>query len=237
MVNFIHHLISIIHFLLDLLFPIRCFVCGVDGYHVCSKCLSNLPRLENQICIRCAKPAPFGKTHVGCRTKKVPDGVLSALTYKDKQVKELIKTFKFSFIETLAEPLAQTMVETINNHALENYFKDFLIIPVPLHRKRFNWRGFNQAEALAKELSQNLNIPLNTALVKRLKHTKPQTTLTLEERKTNLQNAFTLTSPLTNKKIILVDDVLTSGTTILELTRVLKRAGAREVWAMTVAHG
>jgi competence protein ComFC len=229
--------IKLIYGFLDLLFPITCVICGTDGVYVCSKCLRKLPQITNQICIKCAQPAPFGKTHPACKTKNVPDGVLSALTYKDRQVKELIKIFKFTFVESLGMPLAQALVDMIKNHELKSYFQDFLIIPVPLHRRRFNWRGFNQAETLARELGKQLGISFNVSLVKRLKHTKPQTKLTLEERKNNLQNAFDVTSPLPNKKIILIDDVLTSGTTILELTRVLKQSGAKEVWAITLAHG
>src|SRR3989344_7225576 len=129
------------------------------------------------------------------------------------------------------------LLEVAKNQGLAEYFSDFVLVPVPLHRKRHNWRGFNQAELLSGALSVSLNIPLNKTLVSRRKATKPQVKLSALERKRNVENAFALSGNPANKKIILVDDVITSGSTLNELAKLLKKHKASEVWALTVAHG
>src|SRR6185369_14438473 len=92
-------------FITDLVFPISCLVCGADGLYLCENCKPKLPKLEKQLCIACIKPSPFGKTHPECVTRNVVDGVISALTYKNKNVDNIIRTFKYNFVSDLAKPL------------------------------------------------------------------------------------------------------------------------------------
>ena len=223
--------------LLDMVFPITCLVCGKDGTFLCEPCLSQLPRLENQVCLVCYKPAPFGKTHPTCVTRNSVDGAVAALTYKDKRVHHIIQTFKYNFVSDLSIPLSRLIVEAMDKQNLSEFFSDFIIIPVPLHPRRFNWRGFNQSELLATALSEKLNIRIAKDLVKRKKFTQPQVKLNQEERKKNLENAFELTSDITDKKILLVDDLVTSGATANELAKLFKQAKASEIWVLSVAHG
>jgi len=185
----------------------------------------------------CEKPAPFGKTHPICVTRNCVDGSISALTYKDKNVKRIIEVFKYNFVSDLAAPLAELIVETINKQNLENYFQDFVLVPIPLHPRRKNWRGFNQAGLLSMELSKLLNIKIEDKLVSRVKYTKPQVNLGSDDRKKNMLGAFALNGIGFNKKIILVDDVITTGSTANELAKILKRAGAEEIWVLTAALG
>lgn len=223
--------------ILDLVFPITCLVCGKDGTYLCHNCQSKLPRLENQQCLVCQKPAPYGKTHPECVTRNSVDGAIAALTHKDKSVREIIWVFKYNFVSSLSETLSSLIVETINKQGLENYFQDFIIVPVPLHQRRFNWRGFNQALLLAKTLADHLAIKIDDQMVLRKKYTKPQVKLNVEERKRNIENAFSLTGNPSNKKILLVDDLVTSGSTANELAKLLKQASASEVWIISAAHG
>lgn len=120
----------------------------------------------------------------------------------------------------------------------------WLVTPVPLHPRRYRWRGFNQAANFAKSLSQVTHWPYHPDLLKRSKHTKPQSLLKGDERRQNLLGAFEFnnnTSPpsnnslLKNYPILLVDDVWTTGTTLKECAKVLKRNGAEKVWALTLA--
>lgn len=228
------------HALLDLVFPITCLVCGRDGIYLCEKCLEKLPRLPHQFCIVCQQPAPFGKTHPDCRTKNTVDGSISSLPYKDPQISKIIETFKYNFVSDLAPILSNLMVEQIKAQGLADYFIDFELVPIPLHTRRFNWRGFNQAELLAQELAEQLNLKIINDLLIRKRFTKPQVKLTAEERKKNIDNAFAINPDASvgaGKKILLVDDVVTSGSTANELAKLLKRSWVSEVWIVTAAHG
>lgn len=222
---------------LDLVFPIYCLVCGRDGKYVCDDCKYKLPRLDKQQCLVCQSPSPYGKTHPECVTRNSVDGALSALTHKDKYVQKIIHVFKYNFVSDLANPLSELIAATIKNQGLEDYFNDFVIVPVPLHARRFNWRGFNQAALLAKSMGKQLGLKIDESVVSRQKFTQPQVKLNADERKKNLEGAFNLTGDPTNKKILLVDDVVTSGSTANELAKLLKRAHASEIWVVTAAHG
>jgi competence protein ComFC len=223
-------------FFADLIFPISCLVCGTDGTFLCPNCQDQLARIDNQLCIVCKKAAPFGKTHIDCVSKNTLDGIVSGLKYANPQVKKVVGTFKYEFISDLATPLAKILVESCKNLELGNYFETFTIIPVPLHKKRLNWRGFNQAELLGKALADEMNIPLDSSLISRDKFTKPQIDLSAEDRKKNISNAFGMESEASGKYLI-VDDVVTTGSTLNEIAKLLKRQGASEVWAITLAHG
>ena len=112
-----------------------------------------------------------------------------------------------------------------------------LIIPVPLHPRRLRWRGFNQSVLLGREVGRAWSIPLDPFVLTRKIETAPQSTLSLQERGPNVRGAFTIASgrAVTRMRVLLVDDIYTSGATLNECTRVLLRAGAREVRALTLA--
>ncbi|HYE22121.1 MAG TPA: ComF family protein [Verrucomicrobiae bacterium] len=221
--------------ILDLVFPPHCLVCGKAEDFLCPSCIIKLPKLERQKCIVCSMPSPFGKTHSGCKSRKKIDGIISALPYKDLNVKKLIETFKYKYISDLSPALSKIIGESFQNYELQNFFKDFSLIPVPLHKKRLVWRGFNQSMLLAQELSRNLNIKIDNSLIERVKYTKPQVELGLKQRKQNIKNAFKVQNRLTHLKFLLVDDVVTTGSTLNEMAKTLKRSGATEVWAITLA--
>jgi competence protein ComFC len=222
---------------LDLVFPISCLICGKDGLYLCENCKSKLPKLETQQCLVCQKPVPFGKTHPECVSRNSVDGIISALPYKNKAVHEIIRILKYNFVSDLAKPLAELTHDEIKNQNLNDYFSQFTIIPVPLHKRRLNWRGFNQSELLAKELQNKLNSKLDLTLVQRIKYTTPQIDLNLEQRKTNITNAFESKTEIAGQKFLIVDDVVTTGATINEIAKLLKKLGATEVWGITAARG
>lgn len=235
--DYIKHLKKLGQGFLDLLFPVFCLVCGKENLYLCSTCQAGLPRLDKQQCLICQTPSPFGKTHPGCASKNKIDGIISALSYKDRNVKKIIEIFKYNFISDLNIPLSELLVEAIRKQNLTEYFGDFIMVPVPLHQKRLNWRGFNQAKILADELANVLRIGVQTGLVSRFKYTEPQVKLSQEERKKNMDKAFALNGLIAGKKILLIDDVVTTGSTLNEITKLLKQAGAAEVWGVTCAQG
>jgi competence protein ComFC len=224
-------------FIADLVFPIYCLSCSMEGTFLCENCSIKLPRVENQLCIACQKPSPFGKTHTECASRNKIDGIISALPYSDPKIAKIIETFKYQFISDLAPKLSQILVNQIKDSNLGGYFSDFTIVPVPLHRRRLGWRGFNQAELIAQALAADLKIPIATELVKRSRFTVPQTKLKREQRAENIRDAFETTGNSTQQKYLLVDDVITTGSTLNEIARILKKSGSPEVWAVTVAHG
>ncbi len=175
-----------------------------------------------------------------CYSKKL-FGLYFALSYQEKSLtKKLIHQFKYPpYIKELAKPLSSLMVEHffLLNKNPQQICQGGVLIPVPLAKRKLKKRGFNQAEEIAKELSKVLKIPLISGNLIKTKETSPQINLSEKERKKNLKNAFFCKSPavIKQKKIFLIDDVYTTGSTMEEATRVLKRAGAKEIWGIVVA--
>jgi len=221
---------------LDLVFPIFCLQCGKEGVFVCTSCLNKLRRLESQTCISCEKPSPVGQTHPGCSSKNKTDALLSVSPYSDPLCNKAIKTFKYNYVTSLAPVLGRLMAEEIANNGIEQAVKEFVAIPVPLHHRKFRERGFNQSELLAKVVSSLLEIPLETSAVERSRYTKPQSELMPDAKKDNIRSAFSAIKK-GPKKVLLIDDVVTSGSTLNEVARQLKKAGTKTVWALTFARG
>ena len=153
----------------------------------------------------------------------------------DDYYKELIHRFKYGKKIPLGRKLARRLGETINSnfHFLES---DFLI-PVPLHKSRYRERGFNQSEVVAEEISKITGVLVLKGVLKRKKNTKDQTNLSPQQREENVRGAFVVTETerINGKKIILVDDVITTGATLSECARMLRQAGAERILGMTVA--
>ena len=205
--------------------------------------------LPTQVCPYCEKISiPGGGICPRCKEKflgknmPIPlDKLVVAATYKESSISHSIHFFKYRFIPDLSEPLGKLMTKSLieNNLPLPD-----LIIPVPLHKRRLRWRGFNQSELLANYINANLasgfEIPVATDIISRKKYTVPQMKIkNYAQRKKNLQNVFVLDKGkvdiIANKKILLVDDVATTGSTLFECGRVLKANGASKIYASVIA--
>jgi len=237
-------------FFLDIFFPKLCFNCGREGSYLCEDCQSLLEISRYQYCL-CQKPNRLsrGGKCKKCHSKKL-GGLYFALDYQNPLIKKLIQKFKY---EPLIKELAETLSLLIITHFQlldnkPNFFSpvregkssngaNFILIPIPLNEKRLKWRGFNQAEEIGKELSKFLKVPLVSNCLLRVKNTYPQVELTLEERKENVKGIFICQNQkeIFGKKILLVDDVYTTGATMEEAAWVLKESGAKEVWGIVVA--
>lgn len=216
------------NFLLDILFPKFCFGCQEEGSYLCQDCEAVLEILTG---------------HQRYSGRYLND-LYWALPYQGYLIKNLIKNFKYSpFIKELSKELSFLII----NHfkLIENpppFFgdwSDFILVPVPLDRKRLRWRGFNQAEELTKELGLFFNIPLFLDCLIKTKQTFPQVDLSEKEREKNVLGTFSVKNKdkIKDKKILLVDDVFTTGSTMEECARVLKTAGAKEVIGIVIARG
>jgi competence protein ComFC len=230
--------IDIKTFVLDTLFPISCLACEKEcGEFICADCRMWLKKLEFQRCIVCQKAAPFGKTHPGCVTPHCADGLVSFYDYHDENVAQIIIKGKYNFIPKTFEILAEITAQKIKIERPDlTVANSYELAYIPLHATRHRWRGFNQAEVLCRALSKELNLPIADVL-HRKKATKTQKDLKKEARLTNVSGAFELKpqADVHGKNLILVDDVTTTGATLLEAAKVLKRNGTSCVWCLTVA--
>jgi len=210
-------------FFLDLLFPKTCFGCQKEETYLCQDCESILE---------------ISDIHKKLNIEQLSD-LYFALEYKKPLIKQLIQQFKYqSFVKDLSKPLSYLI---INHFKLieknKNEFKNFTTVPVPLYIKRLKWRGFNQAEEIAKHISSFFETPLVSDVLVRNKKTLPQTELSENKRRRNILGVFDCENQekIKNQNILLIDDIYTTGSTIKECAKVLKNAGAKKIIAIVVA--
>lgn len=217
--------------ILEIFFPSRCAICDRLGYAVCPDCGKKIVKVESQVCPGCNKISKKGVFCVRCRRETDLNSLISVGYLKDPILKEIIHVYKYEKISSLAPFLSELLISEVKRHNL-NY--DFIFF-APLNKKRRSWRGFNQAELLAKSLAKELE--LEVGILEKVKDTKTQVGLTKKERQKNVMGVFRLKEPkdLTGKKVLIVDDVLTTGTTLSECAKVLKKAGAGSVHGAVMA--
>jgi ComF family protein len=242
-----YHALCLRDFFIDLLFPVECIGCGESGTWLCERCQNKMPFNYCQVCPNCHKPTEVGEYCPLCRDAFRLDGVIAIGDYDNKTMKNAIKKLKFSFIRDLAAPLRDyfrdflgTNEDTVLGNRLDHFLtnKKQIFIPVPLHDRRQRWRGFNQSELLLHQFIKDQHTVRDLTNLKRVKNKKPQSKLTREKRLSNLTDCFQWLGPnLSGKDIILIDDVMTTGSTLDECARVLKKNGARKVWGLVLARG
>jgi competence protein ComFC len=227
-------------FFLNTFFPKFCFLCQREGSYLCEDCLATLDILENDFCLcENASRLPRAGKCVNCQ-KKYLDGLYFAVSYKNNLIKTLIHQFKYEpYIKELATSLALLIITHFNLMQKTFSGENFILVPVPLAKKKLRMRGFNQSEEIANELSKNIKLPFLANCLQKEKETPSQMELTKEEREKNLKGVFSVLGKekISGKIILLVDDVYTTGATMEECAKVLKHAGAREVWGVAVARG
>lgn len=234
-------------FFLDALFPINCLLCQKRADWLCEECVSKLPLLSFQFCPYCEKEiTENGKSCERCKKyqfEKNSDLSLSALVCATdyQKIAKFVHLFKYNFVTDLGTPLGEIIVRALQKNNLP--LPDF-IIPIPIHRRKLKWRGFNQSELLANAVSQNLTpgfpLPVRTDLVFRQKKTGVQMKIkNYHKRLSNLRDAFAIFPQAKNiiagKKILIIDDIATTGVTLFECAKILKVAGAKEVTGAIIA--
>jgi len=227
-------------FFTDLLFPKFCLGCGYIGVYLCLSCQNKLKPIKQDVCLYCKEPSLFGLTHPGCQKKLNIDGLLT-LYYYSPILKKIIKNIKYR----LAVQVWQEFYQIIKPEVIEKlgFYKklssDFIIQPIPLTKNKYNERGFNQAKIISIFFQKFINYPIVDLLVRK-KETLAQAQLeSLKKRYQNVRGAFQVIDKkyLNNKWVILVDDVVTTGSTVAEAARVLKGAGAKKVYVLALAKG
>lgn len=223
-------------FILDLVFPKYCVGCNKEGEWLCLNCHDQIIYVKSPVCLYCGRLTPIGQLCTRCRARSFLTGVIIAAHYEDGPLKEAIHTFKYDGVIDLKYDLGSILTEAIRARKIK---KDFLVIPVPLHKSRRAERGYNQAELLADIISMEFAYPILKNKLIRTKQKPPQITLSKIERLNNLKGIFSWKgeNQLKNKNIILVDDVFTTGSTLEECAKVLRLNGAKEIWGLVLAKG
>lgn len=244
-------MMAYMHRMTQRIYPPRCLLCdgmgmekGFKALDICEFCHSRLP--ENQpACIRCALPLPPDLTHSGnivCgRCQKKPpafDYSMSLFRY-EQPVVWLVKQLKFnerlSHARLLGEMLTDRMAQRFAQKNMPGDAVPDCILPVPLHNKRLGRRGFNQSIELARAVASKTGLPLELNLVERMRETESQTGLDAGQRRKNLRGAFKVVEQVKYRHVAIVDDVVTTGSTVNELAIALKRAGVERVDVWSIA--
>jgi len=225
-------------FLKDLLFPKICLGCLWLGAYICPSCQKKLTYVEKESCFFCKKPSPFGLTHISCQKKYYPDGVM-AIFYYNHLFKKIIKATKYQFATEVLKELSQI----VNSQRIEKLsfladLKNAVFQAIPLHPKKEKQRGFNQAKILISFFQKFLPFTEVDYLI-RQKETRSQAEIKdTKKRYLNIKGAFSINPHGGFKKekiVVLVDDVVTSGMTILEATKTLKKAGVNKVFVLALS--
>jgi ComF family protein len=233
--------------IVEYLFPPYCISCQklTRSQHnfykyICPLCLKKIEINYDNFCYLCNTPTLYGNTCEKCKKKTSLSGLIVGSDYDNPILKETIHYFKYRYIKTLALSLSWILMTKLKNSSLLKNANDWLIVPVPLAKKRLKYRGFNQAELLAINLSKWLGIPLSSVIIKRTKFRAPQMQIqNQKQRKKNIEGCFSVNYDLDlaflkNKRIMLVDDVATTGATLNECAKVLKPY-VKEIWGCVVA--
>jgi len=231
--------------IIDAVYPRFCLGCGVpvaDGdMHVCWDCYASFEIVGSPFCSKCGDPADGYVDHdyvcSWCnRTRPAFELARSAARYRGA-LRRIMHAFKYEQALHAGRDLARMIAATVNAHYADVVFDGVTF--VPLHGRRERVRNFNQAAVLGRRLARELGLDLFPRFVERTRDTPSQTDLTANERKRNVRGAFAARLPqwIAGRTLLLVDDVMTTGATVAEVARVLKKAGAAGVYVVTVARG
>ncbi|MEX2247134.1 MAG: phosphoribosyltransferase family protein [Dehalococcoidia bacterium] len=215
---------------LDLLFPPLCAVCGRAGAMVCESCADVLPRADGARCPVCWMPSRYG-TCAHCQEAPPAFASIRAGFAMEGGVRLLAHRLKYDGMTALAEPMAALLTQRLDLPAAD------IVVPVPLHRSRERSRGYNQASLLAKALATHAGLPFEPGAARRVRATAPLAkTMRREERRAIVERAFAAREArVEGRRVVLVDDVVTTGATLDACAAALRQAGAMEVRCVTWA--
>jgi ComF family protein len=226
----------------DLLFPPHCVACNRFGEWLCANCLQEIDLIQAPTCRRCGLPLAGTVRLAGslpvcphcCNLTSELDGVCT-FAFHGGPLRKAILQFKYQGLRDLAGPLGRLLGEGWATLPPKGLDVD-VIVPVPLHPSRIRARGYNQAALLARELGHHLERPVVEEVLIRIKDTIPQVGLDAQARRDNVHNAFQcLNGSLAGKRVLLLDDVYTTGSTLEAAADTLRREGVSSIWAYTLA--
>ncbi len=220
--------------ILSNLYAAPCYLCAAPATNgLCHDCLKRLP-WNGHCCAGCAIPLPPDATGLCGRCGRRPHRWIDSSTLPlryEAQVIQLVTGFKFNGRLSYGHLLGELLCNSVLHGSPARPER---LIPVPLHPRRLRQRGFNQSLELAKQLSRRLELPLDKRSCHRVRDTDPQVSLEKGARRKNMRGAFVLSRPIQAHHVALIDDVVTTGSTVNELARLLKRSGVErvDVWGV-----
>ena len=224
--------------ILEWLYPSVCVFCGkICKEGICTECRKKVRAIGEPRCKKCGKPIRQEEKEFcyDCEREELCYEQGRSLWLHKMPVSSSIYAFKYKNRRVYGEVYGKEMAKTFGK--LIRLWEIDVIVPVPLHKKKRKKRGYNQAEILAEEIGLHIGIPVDTALVRRKINTVPQKEFTRKERKKNLENAFETTGKLCGKRVLIVDDIYTTGSTIHSISVLLKNAGAEKTYFLTISIG
>lgn len=226
---------------LDFIYPPRCPGCDrplAPGSSICEDCSGKIRRVREPVCKRCGKPMEQERREycADCFRKEHKYRQGKAVFIYERKIKQSLYRFKYSnkreYAAFYAAEAAELYADWIKRKQIE------VIVPVPMYRGKKRRRGYNQAEVFAKALGRELELPVDTKLVRRIRDTVPQRELNEKERRRNLKNAFQLVPNIVEyKEILLVDDIYTTGSTMDAVAEVLLFSGVKNIYYICIGIG
>ena len=222
----------------DIIYPSLCFACErkIPQGYLCQECQDKIAYLAPPLCRLCSKPLLHRKSDLcaQCNKKKSPfKRVLSITVYKEPMT-GLLHLLKYKNYDYLGRFLSCLMIQHIERIGLDLSCYQ-AIIPVPLHPFKRKERGYNQTELLAEQIANHFQIPLRNDIIYQKKDKTSQTRLKKEQREKAMQGVFSAQKDLKDKNVILIDDILTTGSTLKECALALKEKGAKDIMAITLS--
>ena len=217
--------------LLDLLLPEHCAVCKREGAYLCEECAPGLPSLRKPYCYLCAAPRVPQLCDSCRRSAPAFDSVRAPYEFRDG-ARRVVHDLKYRHIRIAAPYIARLLAGYLerNPYPVDAY------CPVPLHPRRERSRGFNQSEIITRELSRLSGVPMDASTLRRTRDTPPQVSMeTPSDRRRNIADAFECVSDVSGRRYMLIDDVVTTGSTMSACADALKNAGAANVWGIAFA--
>jgi competence protein ComFC len=232
---------ELVESIVNIIYPNLCCTCKAqlsEGERLlCKKCSEEIKIIPTPHCIKCGRHLPVKGICGECRSgRHLLESVYCACIF-DGVMKECIHNFKYKNRLTLMQIFKDIVFEfAIDNPFMENVD---IVVPVPLHPARLRQRAYNQSVIIASEIAHTFSLPLEDRILKKIKNTRPQSALDKNKRQQNIKGSFALKKPsfVKGKRILLVDDVFTTGATANECASVLLKAGAKSVSCFTLARG
>ena len=217
--------------LLDLVLPLSCAVCHREGSLLCEECEPSLQKLEQPYCSVCARPGQHGVCpHCAIETRGFD--CISAPYLFEGAVREIVHAFKYRGVRAAAPTLGGLLVSYLKGSSIPAD----VIVPVPLHPSSERERGYNQSELIARVVAVEAGLPFGRRALRRLRKTAPQVSMAdYGQRRRNIEKAFECVQDLEGERVLLIDDVVTTGSTMSACAEALKAAGARSVWGLALA--
>jgi ComF family protein len=213
----------------EFIFPSTCFLCCKPGELVCAKCTKRLEPAQNR-CIKCSRNNPLGLTCRACLSKTSPEYAWSRFAYT-RGSKKLIQQYKYHDAASLKSFFAD---ETYKIVAEINNLDKYHLQAIPIHKNKRRYRGYNQAELVAKEINSKYKVPLTDSLVRVEASISQAQSRSKHQREINIRGAFKIKGRPPSH-VILLDDVITTGSTMREAAKILKKAGCRSIVCISIA--